>query len=53
MAGVDLAGIAPVQVGERAAQPIRIRRRHDHMDRVGHQAIGPDLDAGLERRLRQ
>ena len=51
MARVDETGVAPVQLGKGPAQPIRIGRRQDDMDMVGHQAIGPDLRIRLAGRF--
>lgn len=44
MARVNEAGVAPMRVGERAAQAVLVRRHNDDVNVVGHQAIGPDLD---------
>jgi hypothetical protein len=35
-----------VDRGERAAQPVGVRRHQDQMDVVGHQAPRPDCDIG-------
>jgi hypothetical protein len=45
-AGVDVAGVAAMQVGKGAAQTVFVGRHHHHMDVVGHQAISPHLGAG-------
>src|SRR5581483_6314831 len=47
---VDEAGIAPMRVGEGAAQPVLIRQHDDQMDVIRHQAVAPDLRLGLFRR---
>ena len=50
--GVDEVGIAPMSFPDRPAQTIGRFRRHQ-VDMVGHEAIGPDLHAGLARLLGQ
>jgi hypothetical protein len=40
-----------MRVGERAPQPVLVGRHDDQMAVVRHQAIAPDLGAGLVRRL--
>ena len=50
VARIDVTGGAPVQIAEGAPQPFFIPRRHDGMHMVRHQAISPDLRAGLRRR---
>ena len=52
-AGVDEAGVAAMEVGEGAAQPVLIGRHQDHMDVVGHQAPRPDLRPRSPGRLRE
>ena len=52
-AGVDIAGIAPVEVAEGAPQPVLVGGHDDGMDMIGHQAIGPDLGMRPLRRLRE
>jgi hypothetical protein len=42
--------ISSMRFGEGRAQAIRRRWRHDEVDVVGHQAIGPDLRLGPSRR---
>jgi hypothetical protein len=53
MPRVDEARIAPVRVGERAPQSIRVGRHDDDMNVVGHEAIGPDLGSGPGHRFGQ
>lgn len=50
---VHIAGIAPMQIPEGAAQPIGVRGRQHDMDVVGHQAIAPHLGLRAQRRVRQ
>lgn len=42
-----------MQIAERPAQPILVRRHDDRVNVVGHQAIGPDLGACPLGRLGQ
>ena len=48
-ASVDYPSVAPVHFGKGSPQPVRVRRRHDPVDVIGHQAIGPDCCAGRPR----
>jgi hypothetical protein len=48
-ARVDRPGVAPVRFGKGRPQPVRVRRRHDQVDVIGHQTIGPDGCAGAAR----
>ena len=49
-ASVDRPGVAPVRFGKGRPQPVRVRRRHDQVDVIGHQTIGPDRCVGAPRR---
>ena len=42
---IDETGIAAMEIGEGATQPLFVLGRQDDMDVVGHQAIGPDFGA--------
>lgn len=46
LAGVDTAGVAAVGFLQCADEAVRRGRDEDQVDMVGHQAPGPDLDAG-------
>jgi len=46
-APMDDAGIASMHRRQRAAQPVRVARGQDEMDMIGHEAPGPDFDAGV------
>jgi hypothetical protein len=46
---VDCPGLAPVRFSKGRPQPVRVRRRHDQVDVIGHQAIGPDCGVGAPR----
>ena len=52
-AGVDMAGIAAMDLGQGTAKPVGIGGRQDQMDMIGHQHPGPDLDSGGATRLGQ
>jgi hypothetical protein len=47
---VDRPGVAPVRFGKGRPQPVRVRRRHDQVDVIGHRAIGPHCCTGAPRR---
>lgn len=44
-AGIEEGGVAPVRLADRTGQPLRRRRREDEVNVIGHEAIGPALDA--------
>ena len=46
LARMDCAGIGAMHPREGAPQAVRVAGHQDQMDMVGHQAPGPDLDAG-------
>jgi hypothetical protein len=53
-ARIDVAGIAPVKIAERARKAVRIGRDQYDMDVVGHEAIPPDFGLRpLRRRSEQ
>ncbi len=45
LAPADVAGVAPMGLADRPAQPLGGLGGGDEVDVVRHQAIGPDLDA--------
>ena len=47
LAQIDPPGIAPVRLGQRRPQAVDVIGHKDQVNMVGHQAIGPDRDAGL------
>ena len=50
-AGVNEVGIAPVRLAYRLPKIAAVRRLQYQVDMIGHQAVRPDGDAGLERLL--
>ena len=50
---MDDAAIAPVRLAQLEARSLWRRWRQDQVRGVGHQATGPDLDAGLAAARRQ
>ena len=52
-AGVDEVGVAPVGFADGAAQVAGSRGHPDQVHMVGHQAVGPHRDLGLQRLLGQ
>ena len=47
LAQIDMTGVAPMRLGDGGPQGIGRLRHPDEVNVVGHQAIGPDIEAAL------
>jgi hypothetical protein len=51
--GIDEIGVAPMRLSDRQPQTIRSRRSENQVNMIGHETVGPHVDSGLARLLRQ
>ena len=48
---IDIAGIAPMRIGNSLAQAVFIGGHCDEVEMIGHETIAPDFCFGVKRRF--